>query len=1270
MKQEQLQKYLLIFVTVVLVALPAFAGERLTFTNTNPKVISLLSAEGLAGGVQVDAGGRSLGELRLDGNLAAIYNGDAAAPQANLFLDGGKDAYRFKGYEECAGLVEVTWSQPVLEAQILANVPAGKGRYFTQAVATSLLPTSRELLAVRGGANHRIEVAFTGGVDSKGAASTFVQTFDLAVGCDQIAPIRIEVQNSRVAAAGDLIEGLPGRLPSREASASLLGREMSLLVTEPNNIVSNQTCESDNFDDNNLDGWSFSFIGDADQGGAVAVGGKAQITSDGTTYYHDGDNGGFLYRSITGDFRAQVKLTGFPGLPTNGSFRKTSFTVRTGVGPNDPRITVQFIPKHPTYGVSAMQFDYRDAAGVEHELASTPLGIAVPNYLMIERRGTVFSGYYSTDGLSWVRPLGGQGNAVSLALPGTILIGMMNASYSATATITAEFDDFKSCTPNVIALPPVPPHGVCEPGTPIDILYLLDSTGSMTYPFTGGTISKLDAARQSIAQMNDLIEANLPGSRAALVTFRGAINNPAYNLTSAVQVLSHLTTDFDAVDAAAASINQAAINPDATTPIGIALNRTYDIFQAEADPDHVPVVIFIGDGWPNIDNNGQGPGYYRFEEIQALSIGAYLPPGQVAWLGNYNGPINTYDGEVLANAMQETLRLKTDIPNFLMFTLGVHSNATFRPDLLGFMALYTGADFYDVTSAEQLVLVLTGIYNGLDCGADIGDRVWNDVDGDGVQDPSELGLAGVTVELVDSNGDVVATEVTSSSGDYLFENVYPGTYTVRVVPSTLPSGWGTQTYDYDGLGTANAAVVTVADDQTFLDADFGYRQFQGSIGDRLWNDIDADGVQDGGEAGLAGVTVELRDGSGNLLATTVTDANGNYSFTHLGPGTYSVNVVTATLGGNTLATFDRDGVATANTATVVLATDQVVTDADFGYRAPYAGSIGDRVWNDADGDGVQDVGEGGIAGVTVQLRDGSGNLIATATTDANGNYTFSGLAPGNYSVTVVPATLGATNIATYDRDGIATANTTAVSLGIDQVVTDVDFGYRSCSGSIGDRVWKDTNGNGVQDIGETGIAGVTVQLYSGANVLITSAVTDANGNYSFTGLLSGTYIVRVVSGTLPSGVDTATWDRDGLGSLHQATITLGCNQNVLDADFGYKSNVYGWCPRTIGYWKNHLSEWPVTSLTIGGVTYNQSQLLAHLSSTSSDASRLLIKQLVGTMLNIAKGSDPGPIQSTVKAANAFLVTFPPGSNPKGANRDYALSLKDALDKYNNDPACH
>ncbi len=443
----------------------------------------------------------------------------------------------------------------------------------------------------------------------------------------------------------------------------------------------------------------------------------------------------------------------------------------------------------------------------------------------------------------------------------------------------------------------------------------------------------------------------------------------------------------------------------------------------------------------------------------------------------------------------------------------------------------------------------------------IGDRLWYDTDGDGVQDVGEAGLNGVTVQLLDNRGDLIGTTVTAGNGGYLFQNLVAGTYTVRVVSATLPAGLNA-TYDLDGLATLHTARLTLAAGANRTDADFGYRG-TASLGDRLWNDLDGDGVQEAGEPGITGVTVELRDGGGNLIATTTTAGDGIYGFANLNAGSYSVRVVASTLPAGFVQTYDLDGIGSAHTAAATLAAGQARTDVDFGYQA--TGSIGDRVWTDTDGDGVQDAGEAGINGVTVELLDNGGNVITTTTTAGDGAYTFDDLAAGSYSVRVVPSSLPAGSAPTYDLDGIGSAHIAAVLLGSGEDRTDVDFGYRGTA-SLGDRVWNDADGDGIQDAGENGLTGVTVQLLSGSTVIATTT-TGANGIYTFGNLAAGTYTVRVVASTLPAGV-APTFDLDGIATAHTATATLTGGQNRTDVDFGYRTPPVS-C--VAGYFKDHFN---------------------------------------------------------------------------------------------------
>ncbi len=65
---------------------------------------------------------------------------------------------------------------------------------------------------------------------------------------------------------------------------------------------------------------------------------------------------------------------------------------------------------------------------------------------------------------------------------------------------------------------------------------------------------------------------------------------------------------------------------------------------------------------------------------------------------------------------------------------------------------------------------------------------------------------------------------------------------------------------------------------------------------------------------------------------------------------------------------------------------------------PVLGSIGDLVWSDTDGNGIQDADEPGVAGVRVELLDADGNVVDSVTTGADGSYLFDELPLGDYQV--------------------------------------------------------------------------------------------------------------------------------------------------------------------------------------------------------------------------------------------------------------------------------
>ncbi|PIE31293.1 MAG: hypothetical protein CSA55_06040, partial [Ilumatobacter coccineus] len=303
-------------------------------------------------------------------------------------------------------------------------------------------------------------------------------------------------------------------------------------------------------------------------------------------------------------------------------------------------------------------------------------------------------------------------------------------------------------------------------------------------------------------------------------------------------------------------------------------------------------------------------------------------------------------------------------------------------DLDGITNNPDGSAVYTLTAGEHTDRVDFG-YTGA---GSIGDTIWSDLNGDGVQDAGESGLAGVAVTItgdLDGDGDAsdTLTVTTDTDGNYLFDHLLAGDYTITVDPNTLPAGV-VQTADPDG-GNDNTASLTLGAGEDNLDQDFGYLQTT-AIGDTVWFDSNANGILDGGELGLSGVTVTL-NGPGGVTETTTTDADGRYLFTGLAAGDYTITLTN--LPDGVEATADPDGGAD-NTSSLTLSGGEVNLDQDFGYTG--AGSIGDTIWSDLNGDGVQDAGESGLAGVAVTITgdldgDGDASDTLTVTTDTDGN---------------------------------------------------------------------------------------------------------------------------------------------------------------------------------------------------------------------------------------------------------------------------------------------
>ena len=264
------------------------------------------------------------------------------------------------------------------------------------------------------------------------------------------------------------------------------------------------------------------------------------------------------------------------------------------------------------------------------------------------------------------------------------------------------------------------------------------------------------------------------------------------------------------------------------------------------------------------------------------------------------------------------------------------------------------------------------------------------------------------------------------------------------------------------VSASGAATVTVASGGT---ATVNAGEYQaGTVTGTVFTDLTGTGTSVG-EPGLAGQTVQLMNGT-TVIATTTTGSTGAYSFANVTPGSYTVEVVKAA--GETFSpagTLPNSMVSAGGAATVTVASGGTATVNAGEYQA---GTVTGTVFTDLTGTGTS-AGEPGLAGQTVQLLNGT-TVIATTTTGNTGSYSFANVTPGSYTVEVVKAAGETFSPAGTLPNSMVSANGAATVTVASGGTATVNAGEYQ-AGTVTGTVFNDANADGVQEAGDSGLAG-------------------------------------------------------------------------------------------------------------------------------------------------------------------------------------------------------
>lgn len=418
---------------------------------------------------------------------------------------------------------------------------------------------------------------------------------------------------------------------------------------------------------------------------------------------------------------------------------------------------------------------------------------------------------------------------------------------------------------------------------------------------------------------------------------------------------------------------------------------------------------------------------------------------------------------------------------------------------------------FELSTGDEYKAPLCG---GLYLGA-ISGYAYRDSDGSGAMDGAEGALAGLTLTLTPARNDLTEiTVVTGADGAFSLTELRPGSYTLTV---TCPEGYVlSQLPDVTlpvvhGLNTQSGTLVIGMGD-AWLEQALGCVKPSAYTG-YAWLDENLNGLRDAEERPAAGETVMLIEQRGGSVAAELTTAeDGSFRAEGLAPGMYTIACQLApgmagSVYGDSTFTEEDDRL--------------LMTDIAIEEGAEYEGALlglvrettlSGHVWLDDNGATRM------VTGAKVRLLM-NGEVLAEATTEEDGLYTFGGLMPGAYTIDVqFPAgylalepgdrritdgsliSILAQNDGNYGVSGVID-----LRMAIDQLQMDMGSVKQ---GRLGDLCWLDLNGNGLQEMGEGGIPGVIITLMRNGSTVATTT-SDQYGYYVFEKLYPGEYTLVV-----------------------------------------------------------------------------------------------------------------------------------------------------------------